>query len=399
MARKNDILSIYAKEVEEIREAGLFKGEAPIASAQGARVKLEDGREVINMCANNYLGLGDSQRLIDAAKRTYDERGYGMASVRFICGTQDIHKQLEERISHFLRTDDTILYSSCFDANGGLFETILGQEDAVISDELNHASIIDGVRLCKARRYRYKNNDMADLEERLKEADAAGARVKLIATDGVFSMDGIICNLKGVCDLADQYNALVMVDDSHAVGFVGKHGRGTAEYNGVEGRVDIITGTLGKALGGASGGYTSGRREIIDLLRQRSRPYLFSNTLAPAIVGASLELFDMLEESTQLRDHLEETTAYYRKQLTDNGFDIIPGTHPCVPVMLYDEKLAGEFARRMMAKGVYVVAFSFPVVPKGKARIRTQVCASHTREDIDFIVGCFKEVREEMGLK
>ena len=399
MARKNDILSIYAKEVVEIREAGLFKGEAPIASAQGARVKLEDGREVINMCANNYLGLGDSQRLIDAAKRTYDERGYGMASVRFICGTQDIHKQLEERISHFLGTDDTILYSSCFDANGGLFETILGQEDAVISDELNHASIIDGVRLCKARRYRYKNNDMADLGERLKEADAAGARVKLIATDGVFSMDGIICNLKGICDLADQYNALVMVDDSHAVGFVGKHGRGTAEYNGVEGRVDIITGTLGKALGGASGGYTSGRREIIDLLRQRSRPYLFSNTLAPAIVGASLELFDMLEESTQLRDHLEETTAYYRKQLTDNGFDIIPGTHPCVPVMLYDEKLAGEFARRMMAKGVYVVAFSFPVVPKGKARIRTQVCASHTREDIDFIVGCFKEVREEMGLK
>ena len=399
MARKNDILSIYAKEVEEIREAGLFKGEAPIASAQGARVKLEDGREVINMCANNYLGLGDSQRLIDAAKRTYDERGYGMASVRFICGTQDIHKQLEERISHFLGTDDTILYSSCFDANGGLFETILGQEDAVISDELNHASIIDGVRLCKARRYRYKNNDMADLEERLKEADAAGARVKLIATDGVFSMDGIICNLKGVCDLADQYNALVMVDDSHAVGFVGKHGRGTAEYNGVEGRVDIITGTLGKALGGASGGYTSGRREIIDLLRQRSRPYLFSNTLAPAIVGASLALFDLLEVSTQLRDHLEETTAYYRKQLTDNGFDIIPGTHPCVPVMLYDEKLAGEFARRMMAKGVYVVAFSFPVVPKGKARIRTQVCASHTREDIDFIVGCFKEVREEMGLK
>ena len=399
MARKNDILSIYAKEVEEIREAGLFKGEAPIASAQGARVKLEDGREVINMCANNYLGLGDSQRLIDAAKRTYDERGYGMASVRFICGTPDLHKHLEERISHFLGTDDTILYPSCFDANGGLFETILGQEDAVISDELNHASIIDGVRLCKARRYRYKNNDMADLGERLKEADAAGARVKLIATDGVFSMDGIICNLKGICDLADQYNALVMVDDSHAVGFVGKHGRGTAEYNGVEGRVDIITGTLGKALGGASGGYTSGRREIIDLLRQRSRPYLFSNTLAPAIVGASLELFDMLEESTQLRDHLEETTAYYRKQLTDNGFDIIPGTHPCVPVMLYDEKLAGEFARRMMAKGVYVVAFSFPVVPKGKARIRTQVCASHTREDIDFIVGCFKEVREEMGLK
>ena len=398
MARKNDILSIFAGTVEEIKEAGLFKGEAPIASAQGARVRLEDGREVINMCANNYLGLGDSPRLIEAAKRTYDERGYGMASVRFICGTQDIHKQLEERISRFLGTDDTILYSSCFDANGGLLETLLGPEDAVISDELNHASIIDGVRLCKAKRLRYKNNDMEDLENRLKDADALGARIKLIATDGVFSMDGIICNLKGVCDLADRYNALVMVDDSHAVGFVGKHGRGTPEYNGVEGRVDIITGTLGKALGGASGGYTSGRKEIIDLLRQRSRPYLFSNTLAPAIVGASLELFDMLEESTALRDQLEDTTAYYRKQLTDNGFDIIPGTHPCVPVMLYDEKLAGEFARRMMEKGVYVVAFSFPVVPKGKARIRTQVCASHTREDIDFIVKCFIEVRQEMGL-
>ncbi|WP_302326237.1 glycine C-acetyltransferase [Enterocloster lavalensis] len=398
MARKNDILSIFAGTVEEIKEAGLFKGEAPIASAQGARVRLEDGREVINMCANNYLGLGDSPRLIEAAKRTYDERGYGMASVRFICGTQDIHKQLEEKISRFLGTDDTILYSSCFDANGGLFETLLGPEDAVISDELNHASIIDGVRLCKAKRLRYKNNDMEDLENRLKDADALGARIKLIATDGVFSMDGIICNLKGVCDLADRYNALVMVDDSHAVGFVGKHGRGTPEYNGVEGRVDIITGTLGKALGGASGGYTSGRKEIIDLLRQRSRPYLFSNTLAPAIVGASLELFDMLEESTALRDQLEDTTAYYRKQLTDNGFDIIPGTHPCVPVMLYDEKLAGEFARRMMEKGVYVVAFSFPVVPKGKARIRTQVCASHTREDIDFIVKCFIEVRQEMGL-
>ena len=398
MARKNDILSIFAGTVEEIKEAGLFKGEAPIASAQGARVRLEDGREVINMCANNYLGLGDSPRLIEAAKRTYDERGYGMASVRFICGTQDIHKQLEEKISRFLGTDDTILYSSCFDANGGLFETLLGPEDAVISDELNHASIIDGVRLCKAKRIRYKNNDMEDLENRLKDADALGARIKLIATDGVFSMDGIICNLKGVCDLADRYNALVMVDDSHAVGFVGKHGRGTPEYNGVEGRVDIITGTLGKALGGASGGYTSGRKEIIDLLRQRSRPYLFSNTLAPAIVGASLELFDMLEESTALRDQLEDTTAYYRKQLTDNGFDIIPGTHPCVPVMLYDEKLAGEFARRMMEKGVYVVAFSFPVVPKGKARIRTQVCASHTREDIDFIVKCFIEVRQEMGL-
>ena len=398
MARKNDILSIYAKEVEDIKAAGLFKGEAPIASAQGARVKLEDGREVINMCANNYLGLGDNKRLIEAAKRAYDERGYGVASVRFICGTQDIHKQLEKKISDFLGMDDTILYSSCFDANGGLFETILTAEDAVISDELNHASIIDGVRLCKAKRYRYKNNDMEDLEAKLKEAEEAGARIKLIATDGVFSMDGIIANLKGICDLADKYHALVMVDDSHAVGFVGAHGRGTAEYCGVEGRVDIITGTLGKALGGASGGYTAARQEIVDLLRQRSRPYLFSNSVAPAIVGASLELFDMLSESTELRDHLEETTAYYRQLLEENGFDIIKGTHPCVPVMLYDEVTAAEFASRMMEKGVYVVAFSYPVVPKGKARIRTQVCASHTKEDIDFIVSCFKEVREEMGL-
>ena len=397
MARKNDILSIYTKEVEDIKAAGLFKGEVPIVSPQSAKVQLEDGRTVINMCANNYLGLGDNQRLIDAAKKTYDERGYGVASVRFICGTQDIHKQLEKKISGFLGTDDTILYSSCFDANGGLFETILTADYAVISDELNHASIIDGVRLCKAKRFRYKNNDMADLEAKLKEADEAGARIKLIATDGVFSMDGIICNLKGVCDLADKYNALVMVDDSHAVGFVGKHGRGTAEHCGVEGRVDIITGTLGKALGGASGGYTSGRKEIIDLLRQRSRPYLFSNSLAPAIAGASIEMFNMLEESTELRDHLEETTAYYRDLLVKEGFDIIPGTHPCVPVMMYDEVKAAQFAERMRAKGVYVVAFSYPVVPKGKARIRTQVCASHTKEDIDFIVKCFKEVREEMG--
>ena len=397
MARKNDILSIYTKEVEDIKAAGLFKGEVPIVSPQSAKVQLEDGRTVINMCANNYLGLGDNQRLIDAAKRTYDERGYGVASVRFICGTQDIHKQLEKKISGFLGTDDTILYSSCFDANGGLFETILTADGAVISDELNHASIIDGVRLCKAKIFRYKNTDMADLEAKLKEADEAGARIKLIATDGVFSMDGIICNLKGVCDLADKYNALVMVDDSHAVGFVGKHGRGTAEHCGVEGRVDIITGTLGKALGGASGGYTSGRKEIIDLLRQRSRPYLFSNSLAPAIVGASIEMFNMLEESTELRDHLEETTAYYRDLLVKEGFDIIPGTHPCVPVMMYDEVKAAQFAERMRAKGVYVVAFSYPVVPKGKARIRTQVCASHTKEDIDFIVKCFKEVREEMG--
>ncbi len=393
---KRETLDLYKKTVDEIREAGLFKGEAPICSPQGSRVTLADGRELLCMCANNYLGLGDNKRIIEAAKRTYDERGYGVASVRFICGTQDIHKQLEKKISDFLGTEDTILYSSCFDANGGLFETLLTAEDAVISDELNHASIIDGVRLCKAKRYRYKNNDMADLEAKLQEADAAGARIKLIATDGVFSMDGIICNLKGVCDLADKYDALVMVDDSHAVGFVGAHGRGTPEYNGVEGRVDIITGTLGKALGGASGGYTTGRKEIIDLLRQRSRPYLFSNSLAPAIVGAAMETIDMLTESTALRDHLENITQYYRGRLVEEGFDIIPGTHPCVPVMLYDEKTAAEFARRMMEKGVYVVAFSYPVVPKGKARIRTQVCASHTKEDIDFAVKCFIEVREDM---
>lgn len=393
---RREILKYYADEVSAIREAGLFKGELPIVSSQSAHVKLADGREVLNMCANNYLGLGDSPRLIEAAKKTYDERGYGVASVRFICGTQDIHKKLEAKISSFLKTDDTILYSSCFDANGGLFETLLSAEDAVISDELNHASIIDGVRLCKAKRYRYKNNDMADLEAKLKEADEAGARIKLIATDGVFSMDGIICNLKGICDLADQYQALVMVDDSHAVGFVGKHGRGTSEYNGVEGRVDIITGTLGKALGGASGGYTSGRKEIIDLLRQRSRPYLFSNSLAPAIAGASIEMFNMLEESTALRDHLEEITVGYRKALVENGFDVIPGTHPCVPVMLYDEVKTAEFARRMVEKGVYVVAFSYPVVPKGKARIRTQVSAAHTKEDLEFAVKCFVEVRAEM---
>ena len=396
MSRKNDLLNIYTKEVDSIREAGLFKGEAPFQSPQSSRVLMEDGRELLNMCANNYLGLGDNQRLIDAAKKTYDKRGYGVASVRFICGTQDIHKQLEKKISEFLGTDDTILYSSCFDANTGLFETILTEDDAIISDELNHASIIDGVRLCKAKRFRYKNNNMQDLEAQLLAADAAGARIKLIATDGVFSMDGIIADLKSVCDLADKYNALVMVDDSHAVGFVGKHGKGTAEHCGVEGRVDIITGTLGKALGGASGGYTSGRKEIIDLLRQRSRPYLFSNSLAPAIVGATLELMDMLGESTALRDHLEDLTAYYRQLLTDNRFDIIESTHPIVPIMLYDEKTAAEFAKRMMAKGVYVVAFSFPVVPKGKARIRTQVSARHTKEDIDFIVKCFKEVRDEM---
>lgn len=394
---RKEALAHFHQEVENIKEAGTFKGESPIVSSQSAHVKLADGREVLNMCANNYLGLGNDPRLIEAAKRTYDEKGYGLASVRFICGTQDIHKQLEKKISDFLGMDDTILYSSCFDANGGLFETLLTAEDAIISDELNHASIIDGVRLCKAKRYRYKNNNMADLRAQLEAADAAGARIKMIATDGVFSMDGIIADLKSVCDLADEFNALVMVDDSHSVGFVGKTGRGTAEYCGVQGRVDIITGTLGKALGGASGGYTSARKEIVDLLRQRSRPYLFSNTLAPAIAGAAMEVFNILSENTELRDHLEDLTAYYRKGLTEAGFDIIESVHPIVPVMLYDEKTAGEFAKRMMDKGVYVVAFSYPVVPKGKARIRTQVSAAHTKEDIDFILKCFKEVREEMA--
>ncbi|MBP1756784.1 MAG: glycine C-acetyltransferase [Firmicutes bacterium] len=398
MTRKEDILNLYVKELEAIREAGLFKGESPITSAQGAKVTLADGRTVLNMCANNYLGLANHPRILEAAKHSYEEKGYGLSSVRFICGTQDIHKLLEQKISGFLGTEDTILYSSCFDANGGLFETILTETDAVISDELNHASIIDGVRLCKAKRYRYKNNNMEDLRTQLIEADAAGARIKLIATDGVFSMDGIIANLASICDLADEFNALVMVDDSHAVGFVGRTGRGSAEYCGVTGRVDIITGTLGKALGGASGGYTSGRKEIIDLLRQRSRPYLFSNTLAPAIVSASLEVFDMLESDTSLRDRLEETTAYYRRLLTEAGFDIVKGVHPIVPIMLYDEKTAVLMAKHMMEKGVYVVAFSYPVVPKGRARIRTQVSAAHTKEDIDYIVKCFIEVKKEMGL-
>ena len=396
---RKEALNHYRKTLEDIKEAGLFKAEAPFVSPQGAYVVMEDGRKLLNMCANNYLGLADSKELIDAAKKTYDDKGYGLASVRFICGTQDIHKQLEKKISGFLKTEDTILYSSCFDANGGLFEVLLSEEDAIISDELNHASIIDGVRLCKAKRYRYKNNNMQDLEDQLKKADEDGARIKMIATDGVFSMDGIIANLKGICDLADKYEAMVMVDDSHAVGFVGEHGRGSVEYNKVEGRVDVITGTLGKALGGASGGYTSGRKEIIDLLRQRSRPYLFSNTLAPAIVGASIKLFDLLENSSSLKNHLQELTIYYRNLLKENNFDIIESTHPIVPIMLYDENLAGEYARKMMEKGVYVVAFSYPVVPKGKARIRTQLSAAHTKEDIDFIVKCFKEVRDEIENK
>ncbi len=394
---KKQILNYYRKEVDSIRKEGLFKEEYPFVSPQGTFLRMKDGKRLLCMCSNDYLGLAGNPRLIKAAKEAMDSKGLGVASVRFICGTQDIHKELESVISDFLGTDDTILYSSCFDANGGLFETLLGEADAVISDELNHASIIDGIRLCKARRYRYRNNDMDDLESQLKKADFEGARIKLIATDGVFSMDGVIADLKSICDLADKYDALVMVDDSHATGFIGKRGRGTPEYCGAEGRVDIITGTLGKALGGASGGFTSGRREIIDILRQRSRPYLFSNSLAPAIAGAAIEMFHMLSESTVLRDYLEGITAYYRGQLAAEGFDVIPGVHPCVPVMLYDEKIAAEFASRLRKRRIYAVAFSYPVVPKGKARIRTQLSASHTHEEIDYTVQCFKVINKEIN--
>ena len=386
------------RQLAEIRAAGLYKNERVISSPQEARVRVADGREVLNMCANNYLGLADHPEVSAAAHAALDRRGYGMASVRFICGTQDIHKQLEGALSQFLGTDDTILYSSCFDANGGLFETLLGAEDAIISDELNHASIIDGIRLCKAARYRYKNSDMADLETQLRAATEKGARFKLIATDGVFSMDGYIANLRGVCDLADRYGALVMVDDSHAVGFVGKTGRGTAEHCGVQGRVDIITGTLGKALGGASGGYTSGRRAIIELLRQRSRPYLFSNTLAPFIVGGSQRVLEMLGTSTELRDRLEENTRFFREAMTARGFSILPGTHPIVPIMLGEAALAQRFAEAMLARGVYVVGFFYPVVPQGKARIRTQISAAHTRADLEFAVEAFGAVKAELGL-
>ena len=386
------------QQLAEIRAAGLYKNERVISSPQDARVRVADGREVLNLCANNYLGLAEHPDVIAAAHAALDRRGYGMASVRFICGTQDIHKQLEGALSEFLGTDDTILYSSCFDANGGLFETLFGAEDAIISDELNHASIIDGIRLCKAARYRYKNSDMADLEAQLRAATEKGARFKLIATDGVFSMDGYIANLRGVCDLADRYGALVMVDDSHAVGFVGKTGRGTAEHCGVEGRVDIITGTLGKALGGASGGYTSGRRAIIELLRQRSRPYLFSNTLAPSIVGGSLRVLEMLAASTALRDRLEANTQYFRAEMTARGFAILPGTHPIVPIMLGDAALAQRFAEAMLARGVYVVGFFYPVVPQGKARIRTQISAAHTRADVEFAVEAFSAAKAELGL-
>lgn len=382
-----------------IRAAGTYKNERTITTPQGSMVEAGGGKPVLNMCANNYLGLAQDPRIRQAAHDALDGWGYGLASVRFICGTQAVHKQLEAGLSDFLGTDDTILYGSCFDANGGLFETLLDPEDAVISDSLNHASIIDGVRLCKAMRFRYKNCDMADLEAQLIEADAKGARFKLIATDGVFSMDGFIAPLAAICDLADKYNALVMVDDSHAVGFMGKQGRGTHEHCGVMGRVDIITGTLGKALGGASGGYTSGRREIIEMLRQRSRPYLFSNTLAPVIAGASLKALELLKESTDLRDALETNTRYFREAMTGAGFDIAPGEHPIVPVMLGDAALAGRFAEAMLARGVYVIGFSYPVVPQGKARIRTQISAAHTREDLERAVAAFVAVRRELGIE
>jgi glycine C-acetyltransferase len=384
-----------SKTLEEIKAQGLFKTERIITGPQNAEIPIADGRRVINLCANNYLGLADHPALIAAAKEALDSHGFGMASVRFICGTQDIHKELEAALTKFLGTEDTILYPSCFDANGGLFETLLGAEDAVISDELNHASIIDGVRLCKAQRYRYKNCDMADLEAQLQAAK--GARFRLIATDGVFSMDGTIANLRGVCDLAEKYDAMVMVDDAHAAGFIGKTGRGTPEYCGVQGRVDVITGTLGKALGGASGGYTSGRQEIVALLRQRSRPYLFSNTVAPPIVAASLKALDLLTRSTELRDKLEENTKYFRAALTERGLTIKAGTHPIVPIMLGDAALSQKFAARVLEKGVYVIGFFYPVVPHGTARVRTQVSAAHNRAELEHAVKAFAETNAELS--
>ena len=387
-----------SKQLAEIREAGLFKSERVISTPQGTHVRVADGQPVLNLCANNYLGLAQHPALKAAAKQALDAWGYGLASVRFICGTQSIHKQLERKLSEFLGTADTILYSSCFDANGGLFETLLGAEDAIISDELNHASIIDGVRLCKAQRYRYKNNDMADLETKLKEANSANARYKMIATDGVFSMDGTLANLAAICELADKYHALVMVDDSHAVGFTGPTGRGTPELHGVMERIDILTGTLGKALGGASGGYTSGKQEIIDLLRQRSRPYLFSNTIPPAIAAGSIAAIDLLSASTALRDQLAVNTQFFREAMSSLGYTIVAGSHPITPIMLGEATLAAKVAEAMLAKGVYVISFSYPVVPQGKARIRTQISAAHTREDLEFAVECFREVKRELTL-
>jgi glycine C-acetyltransferase len=383
-------------QLAEIRRAGTYKGERVILTPQGTSIRVADGKPVLNLCANNYLGLAQHPAVLAAAKEALDKWGYGMASVRFICGTQSVHKQLEARLSEFLGTEDTILYSSCFDANGGLFETLLGAEDVVISDELNHASIIDGVRLCKAQRARYLNNNMEDLQAKLQAA--AGARFRMVATDGVFSMDGFIANLPAICDLAEQHHALVMVDDSHAVGFMGKRGRGTPDYHQVMGRVDILTGTLGKALGGASGGYTSGRKEIIEYLRQRSRPYLFSNTLAPAIAGATLKVLELLTTSTELRDRLEANTTFFRQGMAKLGFSLLPGTHPIVPIMLGDAALAAKAADAMLAKGVYVIGFSYPVVPQGKARIRTQISAAHTEQDLAFAIEKFGEVKQELGL-
>ncbi|HEX8267223.1 MAG TPA: glycine C-acetyltransferase [Pyrinomonadaceae bacterium] len=390
-----EIQELLKKQLNEISEAGLYKSERVIESPQDARINVSQ-HTVLNMCANNYLGLSDHPAIVEAAHKGLEEWGYGLSSVRFICGTQAIHKELERKISEFLGTEDTILYTSCFDANGGLFETVLGAEDAVISDELNHASVIDGIRLSKAQRFRYRNGDMNDLEDKLKEA--ASARVRMIATDGVFSMDGFIAKLPEICDLAERYEAMVMIDDSHAVGFMGAHGRGTHEHHNVIERVDIITGTLGKALGGASGGYTSGRKEIIDLLRQRSRPYLFSNSVAPPIVAASIKAIDLLSESTELRDKLQSNTQYFRESLSSIGVEIVPGEHPIVPVMLGDAVLAGKMADLLLKKGIYVIGFSYPVVPKGKARIRTQVSAAHSREDLQFAVEKFAEAKAELGI-
>lgn len=389
---------VLQKELASIREAGLYKKERIITSPQGADITIQGGKQVINFCANNYLGLSAHPRVIEAAKRAIDSHGFGLSSVRFICGTQDIHKELEAKISAFLGTDDTILYAAAFDANGGVFEPLLGAEDAIVSDELNHASIIDGVRLCKAMRYRYRHNDMDDLEKQLKEARTAGARQIIIVTDGAFSMDGTIAQLDKICDLADKYEALVMTDECHATGFIGKTGRGVPEYRNVMERVDIITGTLGKALGGASGGFTSGRKEIIEMLRQRSRPYLFSNTLAPAIVGASIEVFNMLSETTALRDKLEQNTRYFRSEMTKAGFDIKPGEHPIVPIMLYDAPLAQQFADRLLDKGIYVIGFFYPVVPKGQARIRVQLSAAHEKHHLDKAIQAFAEAGQELGV-
>ncbi|MCI8442585.1 MAG: glycine C-acetyltransferase [Provencibacterium sp.] len=387
--------SFYMQTLQEIRDAGIYKNERVITTPQGNRIDTTAAKNVINMCANNYLGLAADGELCKAAKESLERWGYGLSSVRFICGTLQVHKALENKLSDFLGMEDTILYSSCFDANGGLFETLLSEDCAIISDALNHASIIDGIRLCKAKRYRYQNNDMADLERCLKEAK--DARIRLVATDGVFSMDGIIANLPAICDLCEEYDALLMVDDSHAVGFMGEHGRGTPEFCGVQGRVDILTGTLGKALGGASGGYTSAKKPIIDLLRQKSRPYLFSNTLAPSIASASIRVLEMLEEGDEVRQRLHENTRYFREKMKDVGFDIIESTHPIVAVMFYDAFKAARAAELMLGKGVYVTSFTYPVVPQGKARIRVQVSGAHTREDLDYAVRCFKEVREELG--